>query len=77
MLRGPSYTEAEDRAILRADRPRKAHIADCAAVLGRSFGSVLRRGQRLRAAGAVHGQFKTGPGGRSVQENAGDASAAR
>lgn len=44
-------------AFPRADRPRKAHIEDCAAVLGRS---VARRGQLLRALGASYGLMDAG-----------------
>ena len=61
MPKGRLYTEAEDWAILRADRPRKAHIEDCAAVLGRSFAAVRRRGQRLRASGVHFGRIDAGP----------------
>ena len=53
-IRRRRWTEAEDRAVLRADRPRKDHVADCAAALGRSVAAVRRRAQRLRAGGRWH-----------------------
>ena len=83
MPKGRVYTEAEDRAILRADWPRKAHIEDCAAVLGRSVAAVRRRGQqRLRASGSSHraGVVVAPPRfpGRAVYRGAaGDAGARR
>ena len=49
------YTEAAGH--LRANRPRKAHIEDCAAVLGHSVAAVRRHGQRLRASGVFYGRI--------------------
>lgn len=72
MPNGRYYTDAEDWAILRANRSRKAHVEDCAAVLGRSVAAVRRRGQRLRASGVFCGRMDAGlrdnrgrPGGRT------------
>lgn len=59
MPRGRSYTAAEDALILKADRPRAAHIADAARALGRSPAALRKRAQRLRGganAGANEGE---------------------
>lgn len=73
MPKGRLYTEAEDWAILRADRPRKAHIEDCAAVLGRSVAAVRRRGC---SAGAWTRDCATTAGGRADEPGAEGAVAA-
>ena len=77
MPKGRLYTEAEHWAILRADRPRKAHIEDCAAVLGRSVAAVRRRGQRLWASRAHFGRIDAGSRDKGGGGVAGDASAGR
>ena len=51
MPRGRLYTQAEDALILRADRPRKAHIADAARAINRTPSAIRRRAQRLRLSG--------------------------
>lgn len=55
MPRGKPYSTEDDALILRADRPRAAHIADAARLLDRTPDAIRKRAQRLRGGGGVAG----------------------